>query len=156
MLYVLDTSVFRVLGHYFPATFESLWVGLNQLVTEGSVTSTREVRRELEFQNTQDFIATFVQQNAAIFPTPTEQEMLFVQGVFAVPHFHQLMPRRIQLTGGPFADPWVIARAAAIKGCVISQESRKDHAARIPNICDHFGIPCLKVAEWMQELGWKF
>jgi len=30
------------------------------------------------------------------------------------------------------------------------------HAAKVPNTCDHFGVPCLNLESFMEERGWEF
>jgi hypothetical protein len=32
----------------------------------------------------------------------------------------------------------------------------KPNAARIPNICRHFGVPHLSLEEFMEKEGWEF
>jgi len=32
----------------------------------------------------------------------------------------------------------------------------KPHAARIPNVCDHFDIPWTSIEGFMEHMGWKF
>ncbi len=48
MIYVFDTSSFSRLKHFFPAIFKTIWTGLDALVTNGSLISTREVLNEIE------------------------------------------------------------------------------------------------------------
>jgi hypothetical protein len=35
-------------------------------------------------------------------------------------------------------------------------EEFKPNGAKIPNICDHFGIGCLSLEEFMEREGWQF
>ena len=56
------------------------------------------------------------------------------------------------------ADPWVIAHALAEGGKVVSQETDKHPLAkrvRIPDVCDKFGIDCIKVWDMLRELKVK-
>ena len=39
---------------------------------------------------------------------------------------------------------------------VVTMESLKPNAARIPNICEHFGVRCMDLEEFMEAEGWKF
>jgi hypothetical protein len=32
----------------------------------------------------------------------------------------------------------------------------RPHAVKIPNICAHFGVKCLSLAEFMEAEGWTF
>lgn len=46
MIYVFDTSSLRALQHFYPGVFKSIWAGLNALVGNGELISTREVWKE--------------------------------------------------------------------------------------------------------------
>jgi hypothetical protein len=35
-------------------------------------------------------------------------------------------------------------------------EQFKKNAAKIPNICQHFGVPCLDLRGFMAKEGWVF
>ena len=58
--------------------------------------------------------------------------------------------------GKPVADPFVIARAKISGACVVTQEKKTDNAAKIPNVCDHFGIRCINLEGFMEKESWKF
>lgn len=82
--------------------------------------------------------------------------MNFVAEIFRVAHFGQLIGERQRLKGMPMADPFLIARAHVLDGCVVSEESLKPHAAKIPNVCEHFGVRYQKVQGFLGEVGWQF
>ncbi|MDI6752342.1 MAG: DUF4411 family protein, partial [bacterium] len=48
------------------------------------------------------------------------------------------MRKQERLQGKPVADPFVIAKAKILNGCVITQELKKPNAATIPNVCEYF------------------
>jgi hypothetical protein len=58
--------------------------------------------------------------------------------------------------GVPVADPFVIASAKIREGIVVTEESRKPNAARIPNVCDYYKLECISFAQYLEALGWKF
>ena len=58
--------------------------------------------------------------------------------------------------GGRNADAFVVARAFASGGTVVTAEHLKPNAAKVPNICKHFGIPCLDLEGFMESEGWEF
>ena len=60
------------------------------------------------------------------------------------------------LKGGNIADPFVIARARVEDRTVVTLEVLKPNSAKIPNICDHFGIPWLSLEAFMEKEGWQF
>lgn len=76
--------------------------------------------------------------------------------ILAIRHFQTLIGGKELLKGTPVADPFVIAAARIKKGSVVTQEKRKPNAAKVPNICDHFQIPCVDLGEFMEQQGWSF
>jgi hypothetical protein len=157
MIYVLDTSSLIVLKNYYRTTFPSLWTGIEQMIANGTLVSTREVFNELQAYNDVDFIRDWAATHKSIFKTPTNTELQFVARIFQVPHFQALIGSRQLLKGTPVADPFVIAAAASLPdGCVVTQERLKPHAAKIPNVCEHFGIVYTDLEGFMTKQGWNF
>lgn len=157
MIYVFDTSSFRILRHYYPDRFRSVWAGLEELVASGEMVSTREVFNELERFDDPEPILDWAKHHKDIFATPTNEETEFVARIFQVQHFQALIARKSILTGRPVADPFVIAAAATKEeGTVVTQEIFKENAAKIPNVCQHFGIACMNLEEFMAQQNWNF
>ncbi len=156
MTYVFDTSSFIVLGHFFPERFPSFWERLDAAVSEGTVVSVREVRRELGSPSTREHLSQWVKRNGDIFLKPSEVEMAFVAEVFQFPRFQHLVGERQRLRGTPVADPFVIACAKVTGGCVVTEERLKENAAKIPNVCKHFAIDCTNLEGFMARQGWEF
>lgn len=156
MVYVFDTSSFIVLGHYFPQRFPSFWKKFNAAVRHGKIISCREVYRELKGQGNKAHLDNWIQENKRLFLKPTADETGFVAEIFAVHHFQQMVTERQRLKGSPVADPFVIALAKVRSGCVVTEESKKPHAARIPNVCERFGIPCCNIEGFLEENEWAF
>jgi hypothetical protein len=156
MIFVFDTSVFIVLKHFYPATFLSLWAQLDDLVGKGGVISVREVLRELEDYNDADFIQEWAKRNKTIFAIPSNDEFLFVQEILSIPRFRTLIGQKAILQGKAVADPFVIAAAKIRNGTVVTEEREKPNAARIPNVCAHFHIPCLNLETFMKQRKWTF
>lgn len=156
MIYVLDSSSFRVCGHYFPSRFRTFWDEFNALVGDGGIVSVREVRKELDHIARRQHLRDWVDRNKSIFLPPGQQETQFVAQIFAVQHFQQLIRSRQRLAGGPAADPFVIACARVRDACVVTEEAFKPNAARIPNVCNHFGIDCISMEGMMERENWSF
>ena len=54
-------------------------------------------------------------------------------------------------------DPWVIALAQIKQFTVVSEENRGGgNTPKIPDVCDELKIKCVRVADLIDELGWKF
>jgi hypothetical protein len=165
MTYVFDTTSIRSLQHFYPRVFKSIWDGLEALVSQNRLISTREVLHELERQAVSDDVLTWAKDHRAIFLTPNTQELRFVATIFQVPHFQALIGQQQRLKGMPVADPFVIACAHVHAGTLVTEEgwvrpsaslTPKPHAAKIPNVCAHFGIRCIDLEAFMHQQDWNF
>jgi len=153
--YVFDTSSFIRLNSYYPDIFPGFWQQFDETVAAGEIVSTREVLRELEREEP-DHVFAWAKRNGGVFTTPTGAETEFVGRILAVPHFQQIIGTKARLTGTPVADPFVIASAAVRKGTVVTEERRKQNSAKIPTVCDHFGIQSVNLEGFMRNIGWTF
>lgn len=156
MSYVFDTSALSPLfKNFYRKRFPSLWEQFDELVEDGEITSTREVAREIQ-NGPVAALREWAASQRDVFPTPNAAEAAFVGQIFAVPHFLQIIEHKKLLKGGLNADPFIIARAQATGGTVVTLEGEPPNGAKIPNICRHFGIPCLSLEGFMEEEGWTF
>ncbi|RLD03701.1 MAG: DUF4411 domain-containing protein, partial [Chloroflexi bacterium] len=104
-----------------------------------------------------DRLADWVKENREIFTMPTNEELVIVSDIFKVKHFQAMIRRKERLQGKPVADPFVIAKAGVLEnGCVVTQETYKEKSAKIPNVCEHFGIPWLNLEDFMEKENWSF
>jgi Domain of unknown function (DUF4411) len=156
VVYVFDTNSFRVLGNYYPKLFPSLWQLFDTAVSEGLVISVREVFNELDLQLTDGPLREWIDSHKSIFGSPTAEEADFVRQIFTVRHFQTLVGEKQRLKGQPVADPFLIAAAHARGGCVVSEEELRPNAAKIPNVCQHFGVQCTDLEGFMTRNGWRF
>lgn len=156
MAYILDTCSFRVLSNYYPNQFPSFWTQFDQKIALGEIISVREVRKELDYQVNDGHLRGWLDNNRQIFLLPTEEETQIVAQILSVPHFQHLISQRRILTGGPVADPFIIAAAMARGATVVTQERKKENAAKIPNVCDHFSIECIDFRGVMERENWQF
>lgn len=154
--YVLDTNAIEVFANYYPDQFPSFWDNVDDLIRADRLTSVRQVKQELEVRSDSDHIDEWVDRHEKLFPTPSEDEMEKAREILSVPHFQQLISKKDRLRPKPAADPWIIARAAAIDGCVVTEEAHKPHSAKIPNVCDHFGVDWCNVEDMLRQEGWRF
>lgn len=165
MIYVFDTSSIRSLQHFYPRVFRSIWDRLDNLTAHGQFCSTREVYNELERQAVSEEVLKWVKARKEIFSIPTGPELEFVAEIFRINHFQGLIGAQQRLKGTPVADPFVIACARIHGGAVVTEEGwqrggeplvLKANAAKIPNVCAHFKIPCIDLEEFMHQQGWTF
>lgn len=156
MAYVFDNNSFRVLGNYYPKQFPTFWEKFNQAVIVGDIISVREVFRELEVYARHPHLSDWVKDHKGIFLLPGPGETQFVQEIFSVRHFRMLVSEKDRLAGNLCADPFVIAKAKVIDGCVVTEERQRPNAAKIPNVCEHFGIDCINLQGFMEKERWTF
>jgi len=165
MIYVFDTSSLRSLQHFYPSVFKSIWDGLDALVNQGDLISTREVFNELERQAVSEEVMQWAKTHKALFATPTGPELQFVTEIFKIKHFQGLIGAQQRLKGTPVADPFVIACARVNKATVVTEEgwqhgvkplTLKPNAAKIPNVCGHFNIACIDLEAFMHQQSWAF
>lgn len=158
MIYVFDTSSLSKLKHFFPGVFKSVWTGLDALVLSGDLISTREVWNEIERGDVDPHTNKWLKDRKQIFTTPTAAEQRLVAQIFQIPHFQSLIGEKQRLMGTPVADPFIVACAKIRKGTVVTEERRKPHAAKIPNVCQHtsVGVPCIDLETFMQKQGGSF
>lgn len=157
MIYVFDnSSLSNILNHYYPDRFPSFWEKFNDIVNRGKLISVREVRNELTGKFDEKTIEILIKNNKSFFLDPTTEELGLITEIYTVKHFQQNLEKKKILSGGYFADPFVIAKAWKENATVITEEEYKEHGAKIPNICEHFKIPCLKLEGFLAKEDWKF
>jgi len=154
-MYVFDNSpISRLHRSFYRSRFPTLWAQFDELIVDGTIISTREVRRELEqYSRIED---GWLRDNGYIFTTPTAAEAEFIAQIYRVEHFQQNIELKKIQKGGLNADPFVIAKAATEERTVVTLESEPPNGAKIPNICRHFDIPCIGLEEFMEVENWEF
>jgi hypothetical protein len=156
-MYVFDTNVLSQMFHsYYKNRFKSLWAKFDEILEEERITSTREVFQETQGDRIPALREWAIENKAAIFPTPNADEAIWVSKIFSIGHFQHIIEQKKIMRGGFNADPFVIARAAALNGTVVTNEKHLRNGAKIPNICEHFEIPCLSLEGFMESEKWEF
>ena len=157
MIYVFDTnSLSVVLNHYYRGRFPSFWEKFDKTVREHRLFSVRECELELKDKFNDEAVEPLTAHNTDFFADPTSDELAFLAQIYSVPHFRHNLEQKKLLKGGYFADPFVIAKARLLDGTVVTEEKLKDNAAKIPNICSHFGIECTNLEGFMSRENWTF
>lgn len=157
MIYVFDTnSLSNVLNHYYRDRFPTFWQKFDEMMGNGHVVSVREARFELELRFEKRAIELLKTPSPDFFEDPAVAELAFITEIYSVPHFQRNLDKKKLLQGGYFADPFIIAKAKVKEGCVVTEEDKPEHGARIPNICEHFNIECVKLEGFLVREDWKF
>ncbi len=155
--YVLDTNtISQLFRFYYRKNFPSLWEKFDQLVLDGRILSTREVLRELGNGKKAELAYNWAKDHEHLFPDPGTIEVQFVSRIFGESHFRQNLQSRKGRLRKQVADPFIIAQAKRTRGTVVTEESKPPNGARIPNICEYFGIPCINLQQLMDREKWVF
>ena len=67
-----------------------------------------------------------------------------------------LIRKKETLEGRPVADPFLVAKAKVENTTLVTQEERRENAAKIPNVCEHFGVQYTNLEGFMEREGWQF
>ena len=157
MIYVFDTnSLSTILKYYYVDRFRTFWERFRAKIHDKSIISVREAKKELEDRFATPIIRQLTDHNEEFFEMPSIEELQFITTIYSVQHFQQNLERKKLLKGGYLADPFLVAKANANHGTVVSEEELKPHAAKVPNICDYFHIDCIKLEEFLKEEDWSF
>jgi hypothetical protein len=154
MIYVFDSStLIHLFRYYYRNRFPSLWAKFDEAVVAQQIICVREVLKEVDQGS--DSLSKWAKDHPHFFPESAPQELVFIARIFAEPQFLALVRSQQMLQGKPVADPFVIAKAKLLNGCVVTQESRTK-AARIPKVCEYFKIACLDLEGFMEKENWTF
>lgn len=156
MPFVFDTNSFQVIENYYPDRFPTFWDNFNEAVGSEAVISVREVYNELQYRGRTEWFLEWAKQHKQSFLKASSAETEFVAEIFRVPHFLGLVGKEQLLKGSSVADPFIISCARVREGCVVTEEALKPNAAKIPNVCQHFGVECTSVEGFLDRMGWKF
>ena len=157
--YCLDTNtISSIFRFYYRDSFPSFWENFSDLVGSGRASSVSEV--EIELSRSPGLVSA-VQElkglNQEFFSLPSSTEQEYVTEIFGVRRFRSLLGGGTAARGNPVADPFVIAKARAFPGiCVVTEEIYRPNAAKIPNVCEHYGIECINLQQLLQREGWQF
>lgn len=155
MIYVFDNNVYiNLFWNFYRSRFPTLRQKFDAYIVSGQIISVREVLNEIEGRD--DQLSKWAKQNRQIFIHPSFEELAFISDIFKVNHFQMLVRIEERLKGKPVADPFVIAKAKVIQGCVVTDESLRPNAAKIPNVCEYFGVDCLNLEGFMEKENWMF
>ena len=165
MLYIMDNStisqIFRAL---YRSAFPSFWDRFDGAVRDGTITSVRHVRLELENARHPEIVQApsyLISLNRGFFEDPTELEQAFVREMMNDASLSSAANRwqRPTQQGTEDADPYVIARARASMWpvAVVTEESQDpSRADSIPFVCRTFAVRCINLQQMMSLMSWQF
>lgn len=152
-LYCLDTSAF-VEGWwrlYRPTSFPTFWKKMEEAIADGQIIAPMFVLDELKRKEGDQLYAWAESQMLMFYPL--EAELQLAQKTI-VNRFPRLIS---EAKNRSLCDPWVIALGQIKQCAVISEENRGgNNTPKIPDVCDELRIKSMKVADLIEELGWRF
>jgi predicted nucleic acid-binding protein len=145
--YVFDTNIFINLKNRYPSDiFVSLWEQIELLMKDGIIISSDEVIDEIKRGD--DDLEEWANTRRNSFYPSNEPIQIIVREILG--QFSGLVtsPKKPNA-----ADPFLIALAKEMVCTVVTEENRggTDLNPKIPYICEHYNIPCIKFVEFLRE-----
>ncbi|MCL4448437.1 MAG: DUF4411 family protein [Actinobacteria bacterium] len=152
--YSVDTSaLIDGLERYYPEEhFPGLWERVDEVVAEGRLIISEEVWEEAQSKDAVVKAWCEPRKDAIIVPT----DATVVQEVQRVLVGHKRLV--MNLKGRNRADPFVIA-VASIRGAVVvtgEGSDGTDSRPKIPFVCAHLDIECVRFLDVIRLEGWRF
>lgn len=151
MIYILDSCFFIDTNrdHLPIVKYPQFWTWLLNLAEQKKVSIPVQVHEELIHFN--DDLAIWMDKN----------KNTFVNGNNGLSSIVRVMSEGYGSLEGSLleqlrADPWIIASAAAMSGCVVTSEKGGKHTAprrkKIISVCDNLGVPHLTITAFLWEM----
>jgi hypothetical protein len=155
-VYCVDTSTLIDLKG-FPRDIFEVWGSIEDLIEKDSLIAPKQVREELKAWD--DELYPWAVRHKRMFRVLTRDQARCVAEIVAEFPGLAHTERRVEA-----ADPFVIALALAEKRgslfgtdyVVVTSEKRKRGKKNIPGACDHLGVRCLGLFDFMRAEGWTF
>jgi len=158
MIYVFDnSSLIDLFDNFYESRFPTLWKNFENLVSMKKIISVREVANEIKRYKGESRLIEWLKKNSIIFIQPIQIEYTYIQNIFDNEHFrNNIVTRQKILEGHPVADPFVVAKAKAMNGTVVTQEIYKENSGKIPNVCEFLNVKCTNLEGFMEKEKWEF
>lgn len=132
--------------------FPSLWSRVDALVEDGRVISPEEVLHEVSKKG--DGLFEWCEERKHLFIPLDDKVMGKTTEILA--RFERLVDtKRFRQQ----ADPFVIALSVVRGASVVTAEAHRkseSKAPKIPDVCDHYNVPCLSFLDLIKAEGWTF
>ena len=128
--------------------FPSAWNKLDDLAESEIIASTEDVFEEIKSQD--DEILEWANEFEEIFYPLSEEIQL--SAIKILETHDNLIDLKKKKSG---ADPFVIA-TAMVHSCVVVTEEKPSggpNKSKIPDVCQHYGIKCIKILDMLRDEG---
>ena len=148
--YAIDTcSLVNAAKNYSlkKSTFSPVWERINDLISEGLLISTTEVKEEIK----DDDLLEWSKRNDQMFHPLTEEVQIKATDIL------RGFPTMIKMksTGNSNADPFLIATAMLEDAIIVTDERLGDEATgdyHIPNVCRRYGVECITLNDFLDRI----
>lgn len=153
MIYCLDTNVLIQpwANYYSPDLCPDYWDVLSELIAEGTIFCTDEVRRELI--RVDDGLSEWIKAHPEFVHDIDDDVQIKLRTIL------QKFPRLVDtIKDRSMADPWVIAHAWSTGATVVTKEMPSNSVKRIkiPDVCRAFNVRCIDDFAFLKEVGISF
>jgi hypothetical protein len=116
MKYIFDNNTLGgIFRFYYPDSFPTFWTLFNRAVSDGIVSSVREVYNEILNYSRKDELESWTRLHRDFSSNPTPAELVFITRIYSVKRFLQNIDQKKRLKGGPHADPFIIRQGPCEK-----------------------------------------
>jgi len=131
-------------------SFVHVWSKFDEWIEDGKLISSVAVKDELTSKDLEDFLKWARKHKEFFYPLTKEVQEKTTEVLAKYPNLI-----KIRGTGNSNADPFLVATALLRSGTIVTQEKREKNSkkiCKIPNVCDGFGIPCIKLQDFLDEI----
>ena len=147
--YAVDTCSFTHLGRSYPSDiFPGVWEKVEELISDQLICSVDEVYFEIMAQD--DNLSDWAKRRHHIFLPIDEHIQRHVKGILQT--HSNLLDLKKNKSG---ADPFLLG-VAMVHGCVVVTEEKPSggpERSKIPDVCKHYGIECIRSLEMLRREG---
>jgi hypothetical protein len=153
MIYCLDTNVLIEPWnkYYSPDLCPDYWEVLTELVSDGKIFCTDEVKREV--LKVDDGLSYWIKTHPEFVRDIDDDVQVKLRTVL------QKFPRLVDTKKDrSMADPWVVAHAWSAGATVVTKEMPSNSVTRIkiPDVCQVFKVRCIDDFSFLKEVGISF
>ena len=166
MKYIIDSSsLINIFRNFSEDTFPTFWKEFYKMVDKNKIISVREALNEIK--DNQDRLSSWAQERKkTLFLKPIEEELEFIEKIFQETNYQKLIDRKKIKSGGHMADPFIIAKAKHVNGCVITEDGfflsgrlkneKGNGKISLASVCRDINIDCVNFNGFMKKEGWEF
>ncbi len=151
--WVLDANVWIELRDRYPSwIFETLWNGLSQSILAGRIQIPEEVLAEINVNEEKDWFESWKKDHLSSLVYETNNELLECVQVIIEEFEEKLIDPDIPQKN--HGDPFLVGLAQLNEACVVSTENpakQPNNHVKVPDVCQHYGINCIKLLEFLKE-----